>query len=133
ELDAEIEDVIAFLVDDAFRETEFRNLGAHHAGGFRILVEHDALVTHRGQVPRHRKRGWAAAHERDALAVLDLGRLGQAAADIVLEIGRDAPEPADRARLLFAPAAPAGGLARPVAGAAEDAGKHIGFPVDHVG
>ena len=78
EFDAEIEDVIALLVDDAFRQTEFRNLRAHHAAGFRILVEHDAFVAHRGQVPRHRERGWAAAHERDALAVLDLGRLRQA-------------------------------------------------------
>src|SRR5262249_54210105 len=29
--------------------------------------------------------------------------------------------------------APASWLARPVAGAAEDSGKHVGFPVDHVG
>src|SRR5580700_6493096 len=117
ELDADIEDVIALLVDDAFRQTEFRNLRAHHAAGFRILVEHDALVAHRGQVPRHRERSWAAAHERDALAVLDLGRFGQAVFDIVLEIGGDALEPADRHRFFLDSAAPAGRLARPIAGA----------------
>ena len=88
ELDAEIEDVIAFLVDHDFGQAEFRNLRAHHAAGFRVLVEHDAFVAHRGEVPRHRKRGGAAAHERNPLAVLDGGGLGQARADIVLEVGR---------------------------------------------
>ncbi len=115
--DADIEDVIALLVDDAFRQAEFGNLRAHHAAGFRILVEHDALVAHRGQVPRHSERGWAAAHERDALAVLDLGRLGQAVFDVVLEVGGDALEPADRHRFFLNSAAPASRLARPVAGA----------------
>src|SRR5262249_10275618 len=38
---AEIEDIIALLVDDGFRQTEFWNLRAHHAAGFRILIEHD--------------------------------------------------------------------------------------------
>ena len=76
--------------EHAFRQPEFWNLRAHHAAGLRILVEHDAVVAHRGQIPRHRKRGWAAADQRDPLAVLFLGGLGQPVADVVLEIGGDA-------------------------------------------
>ena len=133
EFDAEIEDVIAFLVDDAFRQAEFRNLRAHHAAGFRVLVEHDAFVAHRGEVARHRERGGAAADERDALAVLLFRRFRQPVADVVLEVGGDALEPADRDRLFLDAAAPAGRLAGPIAGASENARKHIGFPIDHVG
>src|SRR5262249_47513713 len=40
---------------------------------------------------------------------------------------------ADRDRLLLDAAAPACRLARPVAGASEDARKHVGLPIDHVG
>jgi hypothetical protein len=48
------------------------------------------MPAERGEVARDRKRGGAAAHERNALAILDRRRLGQARADIVLEIGGDA-------------------------------------------
>src|SRR5580658_9821063 len=88
--DADIEDVLAFLVEDFFRQAEFRNLRAHHAAGLRIGIEHDAGIAHRRQVARHRERGGAAAHERDALAVLFLGRLRQPVANVVLEVGGDA-------------------------------------------
>ncbi len=133
EFDAEIEDVTAFLVEHCFRQAEFRNLRAHHAAGQRVLVEHDAFVTHRGKIARDRQRRRATADKGDAPAVLVLGRLGQAGADIVLEVGGNALEPADRDRLLLHAAAAAGRLARPVAGAPQHAGKHVGFPVDHVG
>jgi hypothetical protein len=59
--------------------------------------------------------------------------------DVVLVVGGDALQAADRDRFgllglcFLDPAAPAGGLAGPVAGAPEDAGKHVGFPVHHVG
>ena len=132
-LDAEIEDVVAFLVDDGFRQAEARNLRADHAAGLGVLVEHHAVIAERREVARHRERGGAAAHERDALAVLDGGRLGQAVADVVLVVGGDALQAADRHRLLLDADAPAGRLARPVAGAPEDSGKHVGLPVDHVG
>ena len=89
-VDAEIENVVAFLVDHAFRQAEFRNLRPHHAAGRRVLVEHDAVVTHRREVARHRERGRAAADQRDALAVLGGGRLGQAGADVVFVVGGDA-------------------------------------------
>jgi hypothetical protein len=95
--------------------------------------EHHALIAHRCKVPRHGERGWAAAHERDALAVFGCGRLGQAGADIILEVGGDALEPADRDRFFLDTAAPARRLARAVAGATEHAREYIRFPVDHVG
>src|SRR5437764_14083662 len=52
--------------------------------------------------------------------------------DVVLEIGGDALQPADRDGGFLDAAAAAGRLAWPVAGAAENSRKHIGFPVDHV-
>ncbi len=99
----------------------------------RVLVEHDAFVTHRREIARHGERGGAAADERDALAVLLRRRLGQAVADVVLEVGGDALQSADRDRLFLDAAAAAGGLARAIAGAAEHAGKHVRIPIDHVG
>jgi len=131
--DAEVEDIVAFLVDDRFRQTEARNLRADHAAGLGVLVEHHAVIAERRQVARDRERGGAAAHERDALAVLGGRRLGQAGADVVLEVGRHPFEAADRDRLVLHAHAPTRRFARPVAGAAEDSGKHVGFPVDHVG
>src|SRR5208282_1827332 len=125
--DAEIEDVVAFLVDHAFRQAEFRNLRAHHAAGRRVQVKHDAVVTHRREVARHGERSGAAADQRDALAVLAGGRFGQAGADVVLVVGGDALESADRDGVLLDAAAPAGGLARSVAGASQNAGKHVRF------
>ncbi len=133
ELDAEVEDVVALLVDDRFGQAEARDLRADHAARLRVLVEHDAVIAERREVARDRERGGAAADQRDALAVLLDRRLRQAVADVVLEVGGDALEAADRDRLLLDPAAPAGRLARPVAGAPEDARKHVRLPIDHVG
>src|SRR5262245_59499408 len=47
-------------------------------------------------------------------------------------IGGDALEPADRDRLFFDPPAPAGGLARTIANAPEDAGEHVRFSVQQI-
>src|SRR5262249_29187911 len=85
--DPEIEDVVAFLVDNGFRQAEARDLRADHAARLWILIEYHAFVAERREVAGDRKRGGAAAHERDALAILDRCRLGQAGADIVLEVG----------------------------------------------
>ena len=43
ELDAEVEDVVAFLVDDGFGQPEARDLRADHAARLRVLVEHHAV------------------------------------------------------------------------------------------
>ena len=50
---AEVEDVLAFLVEHCFGEAEFGNLCAHHPAGLRILVENDALVAHGREITRH--------------------------------------------------------------------------------
>jgi len=55
ELDAEIEDVIGFLVDHGVRQAEFRNLAPHHAARPGIGIEHGAVVAERGEVARDRE------------------------------------------------------------------------------
>ena len=70
ELDAEIEDVVGFLVDHRIRQPEFRNLRPHHAAGLGVGIEHGAVIAERREVAGHRQRGGAAADDRDALAVL---------------------------------------------------------------
>src|ERR1700740_3214170 len=60
--DAEIENVLAFLVEHGFRQAEFRDLRAHHAAGLRILIENGAVVTHRREVAPPGERVWAAAN-----------------------------------------------------------------------
>ena len=116
-----------------FGQAEFGDLRADHAARLRILVEHHAMITERREVTRDGERGGAAADQRDALAVFLRRRLGQPRADIVLVIGGDALQAADRHRLVLDAHAPAGRLARPVTGAAENSRKHVGVPVDHVG
>ena len=68
-LDAEIEDVVALLVDHLVGQAELRNLRAHHAAGAEVAVEHHAFVAHRREIARDGERGGAGADQRDALAV----------------------------------------------------------------
>ena len=142
ELDAEIEDVADLLVDHDFRQPELGNLRAHHAAGAIVAVEHDAVVAERREIARDGERRRSGADERDALAVLLRRGSRQPGADVFLVVGGDALQPADRDRLrldllgisaLLDATATAGGLAGTVAGAAENAGKDVGFPVDEVG
>ena len=79
ELDAEVEDVAALLVDHAVGQAELRNLRADHAAGALVAVEHDAFIAERREVARDRERGGAGADQRDALAVLRCRRLAAAA------------------------------------------------------
>src|SRR5207248_11800199 len=104
-----------------------RDLRADEAAGLGILiVDHDLIAQH-GEVACHGQRSRAAANAGDALAVL-LWRLGHGGLDavVVLVVGGDPLQTADRHRLLLAchlvldPRAPAGGLARTVAGPAQD-------------
>ena len=132
ELDAEVEDVIGFLVDHRIRQPEFRNLAAHHAAGLGVGIEHGAVIAERREVARHGEGGGAAADDRDALAVFRR-RARHAALDVVLEVGGDAFQPADRDRRLLDAAAAACGLARAIAGASENSRKHVRSPIDHVG
>ena len=139
EIDAEVEDVADFFVDHRFGQTEARDLRADHAAGAAVAVEHRDVVAERREIARDGERCGPRADERDALAVLVRRRLGKERADVVLVVRGDALQPADRDGLGFlgvalfdAPAA-ACGLARAVAGAAEDAGEDVRLPVDHVG
>ncbi len=132
ELDAEVEDVAGLLVDHAVGQAEFRNLAPHHAAGLGVAVEHGAVIAERGEIARHRERSRAAADQRDALAIVR-SRFRQAMLDIVLEVGGDALQAADRDRIVLNPAAATGRLAGAVTRASQDPGEHVGLPVDHVG
>jgi hypothetical protein len=91
-----------------------------------------AVIAERREIARHRKRSGTAADQRDALAVLR-GDLRHAMLDVVLEVGGDALQAADRNRGFLDAAAAARRLARTIAGASQNSGKHIRFPVDHIG
>src|SRR5260370_1352309 len=121
ELDADVEDVIALLVDHRLGQAKFLDLRAHHAARLGILVEHDAGVTHGCEVARDGERRRAAAHQRDALGLFVRWTPGQAPADVVLEIGGDALQAADPDPLLFQPARSAARHARPIPRPAPDA------------
>src|SRR5205814_8996539 len=133
EFHAEIEDVVALLVDHLVGEAKFWDLRAHHAARAEVAVEHDAFVAHRREIARNGQRRGPCADQRDTLAVLFLDLLRQALANVFLVVRRDPLQPADRHGILLDPAAPAGWFARPVAGAPEDSGKYVGLPIDHVG
>src|SRR6185436_17673033 len=70
ELDAEVEDVIGFLVDHGVGQAELWNLTPHHAARLGIGIEHGAVIAERREVARYRQRSGTAADQRDALAVL---------------------------------------------------------------
>ena len=99
EIDAEVEDVADFLVDHRFRQAEARDLRADHAAGARVAVEDRDVVAERREIARDGERRGAGADAGDALAVLGLRRLRQPARDVVLVVGGDALQPADRDRL----------------------------------
>src|ERR1700686_323049 len=52
---------------------------------------------------------------------------------VILEVGGNALQPADRDRGILDTAAAARGLARTIAGASQNSRKHIRSPIDHVG
>src|SRR6202011_4007594 len=97
-----------------------RNLRADHAARLGVLVEYGAVIAERGEIARDRERRRAASDQRDALAVHVEGGPRQPGANILLVVGSDALEAADRHRVLLDPSAPAGRLAGPVAGAPEN-------------
>jgi hypothetical protein len=89
------------------------------------------VVAERHQIACDGQRGGSGADESDALAVLLARDGGQVWGDVAFVVGGNAFQPTDRHRFLLDPAAPAGGLARAVAGAPEDAGKDIRPPIHH--
>ena len=138
---ADAGDEADFLVDHRLGQTEVRDLGADETAELGILIVDHELVAQHGEVACHGQRGRTAADAGDALAVLRR-RLGHAGLHVVvLVVGGDALEAADRDRLLLAfdeglvldAAAPAGRLAGAVARPPEDSRKDVRLPVDHVG
>src|SRR5205823_4136153 len=81
---------------------------------------------------------WLAASFRPGMsssrprAVLR-GRVRQALRDVVLEVGGDALEAADCHRRFLDASAAARRFAWTIAGASQNSGKHVRFPIDHVG
>ncbi len=121
------------LVEHLGRQPERRDVDPHQAAGPVELLEDRHLVAERHQVVGHGQRRRAGADERHLLAVLGRRGLGQPGRDVALVVGGDALQPADGHRLAVDAGAPAGRLARPVAGAPEDAGEHVRLAVEHVG
>src|SRR5207237_1564382 len=96
-----IHDVAALRVDHRFRKSKLRDLAADHPARLRVAIVDRALIPERGQVACRRERGGAGADECDPLAVLSKGALRQAVADVVLLVGGDALQAADRYRVGF--------------------------------
>src|SRR6185503_20772850 len=131
--DAEGDDAVDLLVEHGYGETEGGDVGAHQPAAPGVLLEQHAGVAERHQVARHGEGRRAGADERDALAVLDGGDVGQEGVDLALVVGGDALEAADGDRLLLDTAAAACRLAGAVAHATEDAGENVALPVQHIG
>ena len=129
---AHLEDVAALLVEDLGRQAERRDVGAHQAARAIELLEDGDRVAERRQVVGHGQRRRAGADERHALAVLLRRRLGQELRHIVAIVAGDALEAADGDRLAVDAAATARRLARPIAGAPEDAREHVRAAIEEV-
>jgi len=139
EFDAEIQDVAHLFVDHFHRQAEARNLRPDHSARARVLIEYGNLVAERRKVARDGERRRPGADARDLPAVFLRGGLWHLSLHVALVVGSDALQAADRHRfrllavVFLDAAAPAGRLARAVAGAAENSRKNVGVPVDHVG
>ena len=138
-LHAHVKDVAGFFVDHRFGQPKTRNLAADEAARLGLAVEYGDFVAQWCQIARHRQGCGPGPHADHALAVAGCNG-GHACFDVAaLVVGGHALQAADGYGLrlgvvaFFHPAAPTGGLARPIAGAAQNAGKHVGHPVDHVG
>ena len=133
DIDADVEDVADLFVQHGRGQAKGRDVVAHQASRHGLCFEYRALVPQRHQVVADRQRSGSRPDQGDFLAVLLLGCDRQAVGDVAAVIGGNAFQATNGHRLLVEPPAPAGRLARAVADAAENAGKHVAFAVDHVG
>jgi hypothetical protein len=133
DLGAHVDDVADLFGEHGLGQTEGRDVRAHETARHLPLLEDHDFVAERQQVVGDRERRRSRADARDALAVLLPRDRRQAVDDGILVVRCDTLEPADRHRLVFDAAAPAGWLAGPVTDAPEDAREHVRFPVHHVG
>ena len=90
------------------------------------------FVTERCEVTSNRQRSRPGADQSDLFAVRLKRCLRHQVFDLVLVVGRYAFQPTYRNRLFVNASATARGFARAVACAAQNAGKHIRIPVDHI-
>jgi hypothetical protein len=90
------------------------------------------VITKRGEVASHGKRGRTAADQRYAFAVPLGRRLWQTVANVVFIVSRDSFQAANSHRLLLHAYPTARRLAGAVAGATENSWKYVRAPVDHV-
>ena len=132
ELRAHGDHIADFLVEHLRRQPEGRYVGAHQAAGDVELLEDRHVVAERQQIVGDGERGRARADAGDPLAIFLLRRTRQPRTDVVALIGGHPLQAADRHGFLLDAAAAAGGLARPVANAAQNPGKYIGGAVHHV-
>ncbi|GBF30345.1 hypothetical protein MnTg04_00286 [bacterium MnTg04] len=130
---AHVHDHVDFFVQHLGRQAKRRDIGAHQATGGIEFFENHNFVAHRQQVIGHRQRCAASTDHGNLFAILLLGRFRQAIADVVTQIGGDPFQATNGNRFFLDPDTTASRLARPVADSAQDAGKHIRLPIQHVG
>ena len=130
--DTHFEHEVDFVVQHVHRQPERRDLAAHHAAAFLEDVVHDHVIAERQQVPGHAEGGRSGTDTSNALAVLLLRNRRPVLTNIFGVVGGNALQPADRHRLIVDSITPACRFARPVAGAPEDPGEYVRFPVDQV-
>ena len=133
DLDAHIDDVADFFVEDLLGQTERRDVDAHQPARPRQFLEDGDGVAERHQIVGDRQRGRTGADEADLLAVLDRRRSRDEVLDLVAIVRRDPLQPADGDGLAIDARAAAGGLARPIARTSKDARKDVGLPIEEVG
>jgi len=131
-LDAAIENVAAFFIDDGVGQPEFWNLTAHHAAGRLAIVQDRDVIAKCGEIARNGQRGGAGPDAGNVLVVFVGWLRRQLIANITLEICGDALQPADRDRILFDTATPARRFAGAIADAAEDSRKYVASPVEQI-
>jgi hypothetical protein len=129
---AHVHDVADFLVQHIGGEAECRDVGAHQAAGYGVLLEYRDFVAQGQQVVGDGERCRAGADTGDALAVFLARRLRQQRRDVVAIVGGDAFQTTDGNRLFLDSAAPAGGFAGSIADSAQDTRKNVGLSIHHV-
>src|SRR6185437_7109715 len=130
---AHVDDHGDLFVEHGGREPEAGDVRPHQTARPRVLLEDHHFVAERQQIVGHRQRRRTGADAGHALAVLLGRRLGQAIADVTLEVGGHPLDAADGDRLLLDARAAAGRLARTIAGAPQDPGEHVRFAIEDVG
>src|SRR6185437_13885578 len=132
QVDSHVDDHADLLLEHRLRQAEGGDVGAHQTTGLAILLEDRDLVAERHEIIGHREGGTAGADAGDPLAVLDLRDGREPAADVIAIVRSHPLQAADGHGLGLDAAATAGGLARPVADAHENARENVGVPVDEV-